>query len=150
MAWNTPPLMAKPASDTSGQPEGSQVPRAQQQLIRATRETLAAIAEDVRKGLLETVGISSRLIQEERTSIVVDLPAGTDTALIARAVDVENVEAWCDSEGRVHVAIGPWYSTKDVDQVVLCVTKVVHVLLGLHAVPQKEASGILARWLDRG
>lgn len=61
------------------------------------------------------------------------MPEGVDGALIAHAIDLENVEAWFDSAGRVRVAIGPWYTTKDVDQVVLAITKVTHVLLGLHA-----------------
>ena len=113
------------------------------------RKTLAALAEDVRTGLLETVGIRSRLVEGEKASILLDLPFGTDTELIARAVDLENVEAWRDPHGKVHVAIGPDYSTKDVDQVVLSVTKVVHVLLGLHA-PKPSTSTLLERWLDRG
>ena len=70
---------------------------------------------------------------------------------IARAIDAENVEAWCDERGRVHVAISPWYSTKDVDQVVLSVTKVVHVLLGLHAADATqttEGAVFWRRWLS--
>jgi hypothetical protein len=95
----------------------------------------------VRQGLLETVGVNSRLIEGERCGIAIELPPGTDLEMIARAIDLENVEAWLGEDGQAHVAIGPWYSTKDVDQVVLTTTKVVHVLLGLHAVcslPQVE------------
>ncbi len=53
---------------------------------------------------------------------------------------MENVEAWCDENRYVHAAIGPWYSTKDVDQVVLSITKVVHVKLGLHAMPKRASA----------
>jgi hypothetical protein len=112
---------------------GSTVLKKQARLREAMRATLFAVAADVRAGLLETVGIESRAEIDERASVVIELPPETDTQVIARAVDMENVEAWCDEAGAVHVAIGPWYSTKDVDQVVLCVTKVVHVMLGLHA-----------------
>ena len=61
------------------------------------------------------------------------LPDGVDTERIASAIDAENVESWCDESNRVHIAVDPWYSTKDVDQTVLSATKVIHVLLGLHA-----------------
>ncbi|HEY2384342.1 MAG TPA: hypothetical protein VGK48_24465 [Terriglobia bacterium] len=125
------------------------MPETQRRLIAQTRKTLSTIAEDVRRGLLETVGIQSRLLESERTAIEIDLPPGADMELIARAIDLENVEAWLDKGSRVHVAIGPWYSTKDVDQVVLSVTKVVHVLLGLHA-SKPEPQGVLHRWLARG
>jgi hypothetical protein len=47
-----------------------------------------------------------------------DLPEGSDTELIARAIDLENAEAWRDPQGKVNVAVNPWYSTKDVDQTV--------------------------------
>lgn len=75
---------------------------------------------------------------EGRASVVITLPEGTNARHIALAIDLENVEAWCDEDGRVHVAIGPWYTTKDTDQVVLSVTKVTHVLLGLHATAHDE------------
>lgn len=108
-------------------------------MLAATREVLTAIAKDVREGLLETVGVESSLsLNDERCSVVLELPAGTDTELVARAIDSENVEAWQDDEGRVHVGINPWYSTKDVDQTVLCTIKVVHVLLGIHATDTEQ------------
>lgn len=139
MAWPIPPLMQ---SGITASPNGSQVSARQQELLRATRAVLLAIASDVRQGLLETVGIESRLVESDRFAMEIELPpqkdnAMADAAMIAQAIDVENVEAWCEN-GKVRVAIGPWYTTKDVDQVVLCVTKVVHVLLGLHAPPPKQ------------
>lgn len=77
------------------------------------------------------------------------LPPGTDTELISRAIDLENVEAWLGEDGRVHVGIGPWYSTKDVDQMVLSITKVVHVMLGLHASDvQPRPKGLRQRLLS--
>jgi hypothetical protein len=108
----------------------------QNRLLRATEAVLAAMADDVRLGLRETVGIESRLVFDRRYAVEIDLPKDTDVERIARAIDLENLEAWCE-QGKVRIAIGPWYTTKDVDQVVLCVTKVVHVLLGLHAAPPK-------------
>ena len=133
-AWRIPPVWKDLQKNVLSVPEGSIVPQKQEVLLRATREALAAIGRDVRGGLLETVGVESSLtIDDERCSMVLQLPAGTDTALIARAIDLENIEAWCDQRGRAHVGISPWYSTKDVDQTVLCTIKVVHVLLGLHA-----------------
>lgn len=134
MAWPIPPLMQGGISDG---PKGSQVSAHQQELLRATRAALLAIASDVRQGLLETVGIESRLVESDRFAMEIDLPQQTDAGMIAQAIDLENVEAWCEN-GKVRVAIGPWYTTKDVDQVVLCVTKVVHVMLGLHAPPPKQ------------
>lgn len=104
-----------------------------------TMNVLESIAEDMRGGLLETVGVESSFsLDDERCSMVLELPEGTNTEQIARAIDAENVEAWNDLKGRVHVAVNPWYSTKDVDQAVLCAIKVIHVLLGLHAVCEAE------------
>lgn len=133
MAWRVPPVLSHLEVGSAVVPENSRVPRAQKKLLAGTRAALAAVAEDVRIGLGETVGVGSALAEADRSSVVLDLPSGTDTEEIARAVDLENVEAWCDETGRVHVGIGPWYSTKDVDQVVLSITKVVHVMLGIHA-----------------
>ncbi len=115
-------------------PHGSQVSKQQRRLREATRAVLLSIAADVRAGLGETVGIKATLVDEgERAAIKLELPPQTDTDFIARAVDMENVEAWCDENGRVCVGISPWCTTKEVDQVVLSITKVIHVRLGLHA-----------------
>lgn len=133
LAWRVPPVVSHLDGDSVAVPKGSRVPRAQKQLLATTRAALKAVAEDVRTGLSETVGIGSALAEGDRSSVVIELPPGTDTEQIARAIDIENVEAWHDEDGRVHVGIGPWYSTKDVDQVVLSIIKVVHVMLGLHA-----------------
>ena len=115
-------------------PKGSRVLQKQSALIKATNEALTAIVKDVRGGLLETVGVESSFsIDNDRCSVILELPDGTDTELIARAIDAENIETWRDGSEKVHVAISPWLSTKDVDQTVLCATKVIHVLLGLHA-----------------
>lgn len=121
-------------------PSDSQVAERQRELFAATQQVLAAIAEDVRQGLLETVGIHSRPTSGPKCAIILELAPNTDAAVIAAAIDRENVEAWC-ANGKVHVAIGPWYTTKDVDQVVLSVTKVMHVMLGLHAAPVCELPG---------
>ena len=115
-------------------PEGSVVPLRQKELRRAMLEVLEAIAKDVRGGLKETVGIESSFSTDDgRSSMILELPEGADAELVARAIDAENVEAWLDEQKRVHVGINPWYSTKDVDQTVLCTIKVIHVLLGIHA-----------------
>jgi len=115
-------------------PEGSTVLAGQRKMLAATTEVLTAIGKDMREGLLETVGVESSLsFEDERCSIILDLPEETDTEHIANAIDAENVEAWRDEAGRVHVAVNPWYSTKDVDQAVLCAIKVIHVILGIHA-----------------
>lgn len=53
---------------------------------------------------------------------------------MAHAVDLENVESWLDEDGCVRVGIGPWSTTKDVDQVILAVTKVAHEFTGLPGV----------------
>jgi hypothetical protein len=103
-------------------------------MLRSTERVLKAIATDMREGLLETVGVESRLsLEEGKCSMVLELPPETDSNHIAQAIDLENVEAWCDSNNQVNIAVNPWYSTKDVDQAVLCAIKVIHVLLGLHA-----------------
>lgn len=105
----------------------------QKNLHTATLNVLAAIAADVKRGLLETVGLESEWWTEkaERASIVVFLPENVDAEYVARAVNLENLESWLDEENRFHVAIAPWYSTKDVDQTVLCVIKVVSRFTGL-------------------
>lgn len=103
-------------------------------MLRSTERVLKAIATDMRKGLLETVGVESRLsLENGKCSMILELPPETDTSRVAEAIDLENVEAWCDSDNQVNIAVNPWYSTKDVDQAVLCAIKVIHVLLGLHA-----------------
>jgi hypothetical protein len=120
--------------NASNFPEGSAVPGTQLKMIGITHDVLRAIAKDVREGLLETVGVESSLsLSHGRCSITLDLSEEIDTKQIAKAIDAENVEAWCDEQNKVHVAINPWYSTKDVDQTVLSTIKVIHVLLGLHA-----------------
>lgn len=105
----------------------------QKNLHAAMLNVLAAIAADVKRGLLETVGLESEWWTEksERASVVVYLPENVDAEYVAEAVDLENLEAWLDAEKRFHVAISPWYSTKDVDQTVLCVIKVVSRFTGL-------------------
>ena len=137
MAWQLPSMMAQVKNYSTEKPVGSMVPWAQTQLVQATQQALAAVANDVANGIKETVGLSSKWGSEstenDRCSVIIELPNEADPELIAKAIDLENVEAWCDENKKVHVAIGPWYSTKDVDQVVLSVTKVVHVLLGMHA-----------------
>jgi hypothetical protein len=137
MAWEVPPMMVNIKSYSTEKPSGSMVPWAQNQLAQATQQALAAVARDVVSGLQETVGLPSQWGEEfaehAKCSVILDLPSEANPEFIARAIDLENVEAWCDENRRVHVAIGPWYSTKDVDQVVLSVTKVIHVLLGMHA-----------------
>ena len=152
-AWRVPPVWKALQENTLSIPEGSDVPQAQEKMLLATSGVLEAIAKDVRDGLLETVGVKSALsFDDERCSMVLELPEGTDTELIARAIDAENIEAWRDSEERVHIAINPWYSTKDVDQAVLCTTKVVHVLLGLHGVcevrPKTFGQKLLSSLMD--
>lgn len=143
MAWRVPPVMAQVPEFGNAKPVGSMVPWAQTQLFNATRQALAAVAQDVANGLAETVGLrcawGTELAADERCSVILELPDGADPLYLARAIDLENVEAWCDDQNQIHVAIGPWYSTKDVDQVVLCITKVVHVKLGLHATDRQRA-----------
>jgi hypothetical protein len=134
MAWGIPPVWKNLQENSLSVPENSTVPQSQKKMLATTREVLTAIAKDVRVGLLETVGVESSLsLDNERCSMVLELPAGTDTELVARAIDLENVEAWRDDAGKVRVGINPWYSTKDVDQTVLSTVKVIHVLLGIHA-----------------
>lgn len=141
-AWHVPPMWSQfERGEKIAVPYGAAVVREQRRLFSSTRATLAAIAEDVCQGLGETVGVKSTLVITHRAAMRLELPPATDTNTIARAIDMENVEAWCDERGIVHVGIDPWYSMKDVDQVVLSVTKVVHVLLGIHASDQDAARG---------
>jgi hypothetical protein len=114
-------------------PENSKVLANQKRLLDVTQATLEAVFRDVRMGLLETVGVDCSLVVGDICSVRLDLAEGTDTKKVARAIDLENIEAWCDESGQVHIAINPWYSTKDVDQTVLSAVKVIHVLLGIHA-----------------
>ena len=133
LAWRVPPIWKSLQSENTSVPENSKVLAAQKNLMRATLATLDAIFADVRGGLTETVGVDGVLSIEDKCSVILNLPDGTDTEQIARAIDLENIEAWRDGSGRVRVALSPWLSTKDVDQTVLCPVKVIHVLLGIHA-----------------
>jgi len=133
MAWRVPPIWKSIQTGEAAPPENSKVLTKQNQLMKATRAAIDAVYADVRQGLLETVGVDCALVIDERCSVALALPDGTDTEQIARAIDLENVEAWRDDAGLVHVGISPWFSTKDVDQTVLSPVKVIHVLLGIHA-----------------
>jgi hypothetical protein len=138
LAWRVPPLWTTLQTGEASAPENSKVLASQKQLIKAARATLDAVFADVRTGLRETIGVACSLAVNERCSFVLDLPDGTDTEQIARAIDLENVEAWRDASGRVHVGFSPWLSAKDVDQTVLSTVKVIHVLLGIHASDSNE------------
>ena len=134
LAWRIPPVWNALRENDLPIPEGSSVPRKQKGLLKATDEVLRAIAADVRGGLLETVGVESEFSTDDgRCSMILELPENAAAELIARAIDAENVEAWLDENNKVRVGINPWYSTKDVDQTVLCTIKVIHVMLGIHA-----------------
>ncbi len=133
-AWRIPPLWKNLQENDYEIPENSTVLQKQQSLLKSTLAVLKAITEDVQNGLLETVGVESEFsMADGKCSVRLDLPPETDVELVSRAIDLENIESWRDSEDRVHIGINPWYSTKDVDQTVLCTIKVIHVLLGLHA-----------------
>ncbi len=133
-AWQAPPIWKTLQENDLTVPENSKVISRQRSLLKATEEVLAEVAKDVREGLLETVGVDSFLATDDgRSSVILELPDSADTEKIARAIDAENVEAWRDETGRVHLAISPWFSTKDVDQTVLSAVKVIHVMLGIHA-----------------
>lgn len=107
------------------------MPWAQERLCEAARQALAAVAADVRQGLLETVGLESGWVEGECASVLVQLLPGMEPEYVAHAINLENVEAWLGENGSVRVGIGPWHTTKDVDQVILAVTKVVHEFTGL-------------------
>jgi len=138
LAWRIPPVWKDLQTGEASAPENSKVLQNQKQLMKVTLTTLDAIFADVRQGLRETVGIDCELVVDERCSVVLNLPAETDTETIARAIDLENIEAWRDESERVHVGINPWLSTKEVDQTVLSPVKVIHVLLGVHASDSAE------------
>lgn len=138
LAWRIPPVWKDLQTGEASAPENSKVLQNQKQLMKATLTTLDAVFADVRQGLRETVGIDCELVVDGRCSVVLNLPAETDTETIARAIDLENIEAWRDESGRVHVGISPWFSTKEVDQTVLSPVKVIHVMLGVHASDSAE------------
>ncbi len=129
-------------------PEASRVLKNQGRLMKATLKVLESIADDFRQGFLETVGIHSTfLIDDDRCAVALELPAAADTELIARSIDAENVEAWQSQDGKVCIAIDPWYSTKDVDQAVLSAIKVIHVLLGMHAIDSEQPRSLRQKLL---
>ncbi len=133
LAWRVPPVWKSIRTGDASAPENSKVAARQKHLIKATEAAIAAVFADVREGLSETVGVGCALIVDESCAVVLDLPDGTDAEQIARAIDMENVEAWLDETGRARVGISPWFSAKDVDQTVLSTVKVIHVLVGIHA-----------------
>ena len=133
LAWRVPTVWKDLQTGETAAPEKSKVLQNQKQLMKAAQATLDAVFADVQTGLRETVGVECSLAVGERCSAVLDLPDETDTEQIARAIDMENIEAWRDETERVHVGLSPWFSTKDVDQTVLSAVKVIHVLLGIHA-----------------
>lgn len=116
------------------------LPYMQNRLIAATQNALAAVAEDVRRGFKETVGLEAEWFTEraEKSSVIVHLPENIDVDYVVEAVNLENLECWKDEENRFHVAISPWFVTKEVDHVVLCTIKVVHEFTGLLFVDMSE------------
>ncbi len=148
LAWRLPPVWQDMEEIDLIGPKGSRVLENQLGLKRSTLKVLESIAGDVRKGLLETVGVESSLsISDGRCSVVVELPSEADAEHIARSIDAENVEAWHASDGKVCIAINPWFSTKDVDQTVLSAIKVIHVLLGMHAVDPEQPQSLKQKLL---
>lgn len=142
IAYRFPPLVAAASVGGSfSSPEGSMVGYMQRRLFEAMQNALAAIAADVRQGLLELIGLESEWWTDdtERASVVVHLPENIDPDYAARAIDLENLETWLDDESRLHIAIAPWYSTKDVDQTVLCAIKVLHQFTGLLGIDYADA-----------
>ena len=143
MAWEIPAIWKDLEENALQIPEGSSVSQKQKVLLKTIRQVLAAVSKDMSEGFLETVGVESTFSMDGgRCSMILKLPKEADVEKIAQAIDLENIEAWCDDEGRVHVAVSPWYSTKDVDQAVLSAVKVVHVLLGLHAANANQSKTI--------
>jgi len=135
-AWRTPKVF----SGNTSVPKNSMVPFMQEKLLASINYALAAIAADVRQGLLETVGLESEWWTDdsEMASVVVHLPENIDRDYLVKAINLENLEAWCDDKKRVHIAISPFYTTKDVDQTVLCVVKVACQFTGLIDVDSKS------------
>lgn len=131
MAWQIPQLFYDggliPAMP------GSKVPYMQKRLFDATQNALAAVAEDICIGFKLTVGLNAYWFLEatEKTSVIVEIPENIDLDYVVEAVNAENLECWKDEQNRFHVAIGPYFSTKEVDHVVLCTIKVVHEFTGL-------------------
>ncbi len=117
-----------------------------EELFYEKYEILLTMAKDVREGLLETVGVESEFsLNGEYCSMILTLPPETDVKMIAEAIAIENADAWCDEKGRVNLGINPHFSVKDVDQTVLCAIKVVHVLLGLHAVCEVKPKSFMQK-----
>jgi hypothetical protein len=104
MAWQTPAVYRglQNGSVAAAATKASKVLGRQKQLAAAARATLDSVYADVREGLSETVGINCTLEINDRCSVALELPDNTDTALIARAIDLENVESWLDEAGRVN------------------------------------------------
>jgi hypothetical protein len=131
MAWRVPKILFDGGIITA--PPGSKVPYMQKRLLDATQNALAAVAEDVCIGFKLTVGLDAEwcLERAERTSVILHLPENADIDYVVEAVNLENLECWKDEQNRFHVAIGPWFTTKEVDHVVLCTIKIVHEYTGL-------------------
>ena len=142
LAWRVPKIWDDLQTGKLDAPENSKVLAHQKRLCEQMKQTLNAIYKDMREGLLETVGVDCTLVVDEKCSVKLDLPEETDAEKIARAIDLENIEAWCDAENRVHLAVNPWYSTKEVDQAVLSAVKVVHVLIGIHATDNEKPKSL--------
>jgi hypothetical protein len=148
-ARGLPPMQESISEKSLVVPDGLVRPRKQEAVDAATFEVLKEIAKDVREGLLETVGVESEFsIDRGRCSMILKLPPETDTAMIASAIALENADAWCDENHRVNLGISPSFSTKDVDQTVLCAIKVIHVMLGLHAVGEVEPRPLKQRFIQ--
>lgn len=120
----------------------------QTELFSESYKILLTMGKDVREGLLETVGVESEFsLDGDYCSMILRLPPETDTKMIAEAIALENADAWCDETARVNLGINPQFSVKDVDQTVLCAIKVIHVLLGLHAVCEVQPKSFMQKIL---
>lgn len=133
-----PPIWKDLQANKLTAPENSKVLANQKRLREQTLATLEQVFRDAREGLLETVGVDCALVVEEVCSVALVLSADADAEKVARAIDLENIEAWLDEAGKVHIGLSPWFSTKEVDQAVLSAVKVIHVLLGIHATDTEQ------------
>jgi hypothetical protein len=78
MAWRTPPVVSNVQDRTIAGPVDSRVPQTQRRLLAATRAALKAVADDVKTGLSETVGVGSTWVETDRSSVILELPPDTD------------------------------------------------------------------------
>jgi hypothetical protein len=138
-----------------------EVAEAQRAAASALRTAQAAVSRLVIVGIGEAIGVVA-FPSVDGAGVSLALPVEGHAETVVQALLAENVTAYLSEDaGRTWATVGvaPWYRADEIDHVVLCVAKVIHVIFGIHPSSMDEqahagcawhGSGVLPSVDDRG